>query len=146
MIKRRCFMGLVLLVIGCDNRPQLYGSFSDISQGDGVRSWLPDFFPTSATNIRLTSNVDLNTFSAYFSLPFDEEIKLSDSAKKTSVSSNGVGYIKQQEKNVVSVVCMRTDYNLFYEEVRKYYMVGELKNKGEYYLISVSNSQYKEFC
>ena len=61
---------MIVLLHGCsDVVTSHYASYQDAIDDDlFMRGWLPEILPMSATNIRTTNNLDLNTSSGYFDL------------------------------------------------------------------------------
>ncbi|SFD17870.1 YbbD family protein [Pragia fontium] len=146
MIKWLFFSMSIMLLSGCDNTEKVYSSFSEILPEDSIRSWLPDFFPKSSTDIIFASNIDLNTFHIYFSSTDQSMIELHKVSKETVISEDGILFLKQQDGNIVSAVCMMTDHNLFGDKSLEYYLMGKLNSKDRYYLMNINIKQYERFC
>ncbi|KAA8997698.1 hypothetical protein FJU30_18230 [Affinibrenneria salicis] len=136
---------IITSLSGCDNTTKTYSSYSETLENDSIKSWLPDFFPKNASDIKFMSNLDLNSVSVYFSLPENEGIKLNGTGERMA-SSDGVNFIRRQDGNITSVLCISSNYNLFNEKNYKHFLLGATNRKGQYYLISVNDEQYNVFC
>ncbi len=67
----RCGAALIIVVVltACDDRLVSYFSdYAAIPEQSGIWTWLPVFFPSSASEIKMTFNLDSNLFYADFSV------------------------------------------------------------------------------
>lgn len=65
---------IVTVLTACDDRVEShFPDYAAIPAESGVWSWLPVFFPASARNIEITTNLDLNLFYADFDVAGDDE-------------------------------------------------------------------------
>lgn len=60
---------MALALTACDDRVEShFQRFEDIPECSGIWSWLPVFFPSSATEIAMTTNLDIDLFYVEFRL------------------------------------------------------------------------------
>lgn len=67
----RCGVALIIVaaLTACDDRVEnRFPDYAAIPVESGVWSWLPVFFPTSASEIEIAINLDINLFYADFSV------------------------------------------------------------------------------
>lgn len=67
----RCGTALIIIAVltACDDRQVSYfPDYAAISEQSGIWTWLPVFFPSSASEIKMTFNLDSNLFYADFSV------------------------------------------------------------------------------
>jgi len=78
---------LVTLVLsGCsDVVTSHYATYQDaVDDNLFVRGWLPEILPETASNMKISNNLDLNTSRGYFDLPTSEIVKFASELRKTS--------------------------------------------------------------
>ncbi|EBS7635282.1 hypothetical protein CDR68_16130 [Salmonella enterica] len=65
---------IVAALTACDDRVESrFPNYAAIPEQSGIWTWLPAFFPTSASEIAITTNLDLNLFYADFDVAGDDE-------------------------------------------------------------------------
>ncbi len=67
----RCGATLIIIAVltACDDRQVSYfPDYAAIPEQSGIWTWLPVFFPSSASEIEMTFNLDSNLFYAEFSV------------------------------------------------------------------------------
>lgn len=90
-----------LIFISCSDGDVVkreFSTFDLIPKDDGVNSWLPDFFPKSAKDIKFVSNLDSNEFYIYFSLPQTDALNFNSTLTKVD-AQDGTTLLKNLDKN-----------------------------------------------
>lgn len=138
------FASITFSLCGCDTLEKNYNSFYEIPSSDGIKSWLPDFFPENSIDIKFKSNLDLNSFSVYFSIPEYETRSIFLESK--NASSDGFIFMKKQDGDINIAMCANSNYNLFKEKNHMYFLIGFINKSKQYYLINITDKQYDDFC
>lgn len=109
-----------------------YNLFKDIPKNPGVYSWLPDFFPTTARNIIIFTDVDSDSFYSDFNLD-EKSSKIFDDIFTVKASSYGVDYLSKSD--IISAWCKEGDFiddenkNLY----NSLYLIAKL-SKNKYHI------------
>ncbi|HCC0888036.1 TPA: hypothetical protein M4K80_001516 [Salmonella enterica] len=68
-MRRRAALIIVAALTACDDRVEShFPDYAAIPEQSGIWTWLPAFFPSSASKIEMAFNLDLNLFYADFSV------------------------------------------------------------------------------
>lgn len=119
-----------------------YINYMAIPEGDGVFTWLPDFFPNTAMDISIYTNVENNYFFSYFTLTKDDGKKFKKTLKLKAIKEVAET-VSENEKNIKNVWCkygkipdQGDDINLFF--------VGEID--FTHYFITNIGTKSPEVC
>lgn len=118
-----------------------YSNYMDIPENDGVHTWLPDFFPSTAKNISIYTNIEGNYFYSYFYLIGDDDVEFRKSLA-IMATQRIKDMLSKNDNSIKNVWCKYGEISG--EGSRKnLYFIGEI-NAGHYYITHIRTTGSKD--